>query len=168
MVPVNWVFSATMKAEAAIRECAARGHRGSAVGRHSAGMTLTEVLVAIGILALVFGGCYRLITQVTQMRVAAQRRYAAVVIANNRIERIKAAGFREAFAYVENRVPVDERGTPASDGRFLRTTVVEPGVAGDSRLARVVVTVEQRPLRAGVPVGQPESVATLLTEYLVP
>lgn len=130
------------------------------------GFTFLEATMAIAILTSVMAGGCRLIASIVRLRTASHNHYTATLIANNRIERAKHISLSELPLLAEKEVAVNSLGVPQSDGRYRRSTVVQPGHDGDARVTLIQVTV-QTPilLRAGQQ-RPSESVSTLLTEYV--
>lgn len=135
--------------------------------RTDGGFTFVEVVVAMGLLALVLAGSFGLITGAMRVRQASHDYYAAILIANNRLERAKSVTFDNIPLLAETEVKVDEIGTPVLDGRFLRTTEVEANWNGTPTLTRVSVTVRP-PAQGSQGTRATASVSTLITEYLEP
>ncbi len=131
------------------------------------GFTFVEVVVAMGLLALVLAGCFGLMMATMRVRQASHDYYAAIMIANNRLERAKTVTFDNIPLLAESEVNVDEVGTPTVEGTFMRSTEIETGWAGDARLTRVTVTVSP-PMRGRSGTRTEASVSTLITEYLEP
>ena len=133
-----------------------------------AGITLTEIMVAIVILGMVMGGFFKVTTMARRTRKLAQSHYAAVIIANNRIERAKQAEFDDLYLLEETETVVNEMGTPDPDGAFLRSTAVHANYDGDPLLKRIVVSVEPPSILGAAAPRSTEVVSTVLTDYLEP
>ena len=145
---------------------------GTAIPRPSRarnGYTFLEIVVAMAILAIALAGVYRVMSVSMQTRQVAQNHYVATVMANNRIERAKNLTYDNLLLLAETKRAVDELGAADVNGRYLRTTEIEPTWGGESNLTRVTVTVlPPLPNRAAAGGGDPVSVSTLLTTYLEP
>lgn len=132
------------------------------------GLTLVEVLIAVGLLGMMMAGFYAVISASTRTRIMAHNQYVAVTIANNRIERAKHMRIEELPLLVESGTPVNNLGSPDPDGPFKRTTTITPNQNGDPLVTRISVTVQAPRVRRGTTTGLTETVSTLLTEYLEP
>jgi len=114
--------------------------------RLKAGFTMTEVMIASAILALVCGGFIYSFMQATRLQYMADVYYASLTIARNRIEDAKIYAYGSLSMLGEVNTRVNRNGASASDGTFLRTTTV--GVASvNSNCTEVTVEVwyEGRP-----------------------
>ena len=129
----------------------------------SDGYSLIEVVVAMAILGIVLAGIYRVMTVSMQTRQVAVNHYVATVMANNQIERAKNLAFGNLSLLVEDERPVDELGTTDANGRYLRTTIIEPVWGGESNLTRITVTIlPPAPNRSSSAGTDPVSVSTLI------
>jgi type II secretion system protein I len=130
------------------------------------GFTFIEIVVAMAILALAMAGTFRMMSVSMQTRQVAQNHYVATVMANNRIERAKNLAFGELSLLAETEVAVDSLGTPDPDGRYLRSTLIQPNFDSQTNLTRITVTiVPPAPNRRTDEGLAPVSVSTLLTVY---
>ena len=133
------------------------------------GYTFLEVVVAMAILALSLAGVYRVMTVSMQTRQVALNHYVATVMANNQIERAKNLAFGNLSLLVESERPVDELGTTDANGRYLRTTIIEPMWGGESNLTRITVTIlPPAPNRSSTAGNDPVSVSTLIKKPYEP
>ncbi len=129
----------------------------------SSGYTLMEVVVAMAILGITLAGVYRVMTVSMQTRQVALNHYVATVMANNQIERAKNLAFGNLSLLVEDARAVDELGTTDANGRYRRTTIIEPNWGGESNLTRIAVTVlPPAPNRSSSAGTDPVSVSTLI------
>ena len=92
----------------------------------SGGYSLLEVVVALAILGISLAGIYKVMTVSMQTRQVALNHYVATVMANNQIERAKNLAFGNLSLLAEDERQVDELGTTGANGRYLRTTTIEP------------------------------------------
>ena len=134
-----------------------------------AGFTFLEIVGAMTILAIALAGIFRVMSVSMQTRQVSQNHYVATVMANNRIERAKNLTFANLSMLAENERPVDELGTPHPNGRYLRSTIIEPSWGGETNLTRITVTiVPPSPNRRSSDGLAPVSISTLLTTYNEP
>ncbi len=135
----------------------------------SRGYTLVEVVVAMAILAIALAGIYRVMTVSMQTRQVALNHYVATVMANNQIERAKNLAFGNLSLLIEHERAVDELGTTDANGRYLRTTLIEPVWGGESNLTRITVTIlPPAPNRSSSAGNDPVSVSTLIKKPYEP
>ncbi len=110
-----------------------RGRAGN-VRRRTAGFTMVEVMVAMTIAAVAIVGILSLVTTEIRASDYSRRATEATVLAQDRIEQLRALGAAVALSTVEPNL--NERGGTAPPGPFTRTSVVTVGLAN----ASVVVT----------------------------
>jgi prepilin-type N-terminal cleavage/methylation domain-containing protein len=97
------------------------------------GMTLLELLVALGIFAVIMTAAFPLVDQMMARFQMARDHYVAASICQARIERARAAPYSDLSLMVEGGQRVDDYGNVSEpDGRFRRTTAltVDSPVAG--------------------------------------
>lgn len=128
-------------------------------------MSLTEVLVAMALIALCIGGIISLLVQGVGMAKSVDYMYAATSLAKNRIERIreirKDLGYAALPESAEDDVLIDRNGVSDPDGDFRRATIIDPN--DSSGLTRITVSVSYK--IKGVFTGQPVELVTLLSSY---
>ena len=135
----------------------------------SGGYSLLEVVVALAILGISLAGIYKVMTVSMQTRQVALNHYVATVMANNQIERAKNLAFGNLSLLAEDELRVDELGTTDANGRYLRTTTIEPVWGGESNLTRITVTVlPPAPNRRSSAGNDPVSVSTLIKKPYEP
>ena len=135
----------------------------------SDGYSLLEVVVALAILGISLAGIYKVMTVSMQTRQVALNHYVATVMANNQIERAKNLAFGNLSLLAEDELRVDELGTTDADGRYLRTTTIEPVWGGESNLTRITVTIlPPAPNRRSTAGNDPVSVSTLIKKPYEP
>ncbi len=122
--------------------------------------TLVEVGIAVLITAIIAAAAIALINTVQWNMVRTHRTSRAMAIANSRIEHLQNTHFIDLSLYEEQGMPVDERGVPAGDGIYSRTTLI-----GTETNSACQVTVEVRaPWKANLP----EIVVSLTTVLIDP
>ena len=128
------------------------------------GMTLAEVVVATFLILLVMGSAYALIVRSSEMSRSARRHYIAISLAKNRLERARNFLYNDLKLMAETDLTVNDNGNPDPEGRFRRTTTVNPAFA--TNLTEVIVTVKIRNPHTGLFTPDNETIRTLFTEYL--
>ena len=137
--------------------------------RNPSGYTYIEIVVALAILAVAMAGIYRVMIVSMETRQVSQNHYVGTIMANNQIERAKNLMFGDLTSLAEVARPVDELGASDSEGRYRRTTLIEPSWGGQSNLTRITVTVlPPAPNRSAASGADPVSVSTILYPYLDP
>jgi type II secretory pathway pseudopilin PulG len=140
-----------------------------------------ELLVAIGIMAVVFVGAFPLVDQMISRFQMARDHYVAASISQARIERARSIPYVDLPLYVETESQVDDYGAASSpNGRFQRTTsvITNSPIAG---MTQMTVTTKicicshwgwrshLHPLKTGSLVcrftDEGESMSFLFTEY---
>lgn len=141
------------------------------------GMTIVEVVVALGFLCLVLAGAYAMLTRSAAVMRAARNHYVAVTLARNRLERAQNLDYNTLYLLRENNVLVDENGAPSSVGGFRRSTWVDTnyvmtvGTGTNLMLVTntyITVQVEIRNVRTGVFAGEKEELSSVFTWYKTP
>lgn len=127
-------------------------------------MTLAEVVVATFLILLVMGSAYALIVRSSEMSRSARRHYIAISLAKNRLERARNFLYNDLKLMAETDLTVNDNGNPDPEGRFRRTTTVNPAFA--TNLTEVIVTVKIRNPHTGLFTPDNETIRTLFTEYL--
>ncbi len=125
-----------------------------------AGFTLTEVMVAVLVLALFIIGCYTAVTGALWMNQTARDHYVAVQLANARLERARNIQYASLSQLVENNVVIDAMGTPSLNGQFRRTTTINPNYG--SNLTEFVIQVDIRNRKTGLFGSVNETIASVL------
>ncbi|MFC1462897.1 prepilin-type N-terminal cleavage/methylation domain-containing protein [Verrucomicrobiota bacterium] len=136
-------------------EAAGEGSAETQRGRSRRGFTLAEVMVASGIVALVFTGFMIGFVQALRLQYLANVHYCASVVARNRIEQARIYAFGAVEVLEEtSEVTVDRYGDENSTGTYYRTTLVTtPAVNPNCREVIVNVWYEIRPgVRSPAPV----------------
>ena len=110
-----------------------RGRAGN-VRRRTAGFTMVEVMVAMTIAAVAVVGILSLVTTEIRASDYSRRATEATILAQDRIEQLRAFGVAVATSTVETNL--NERGLTLPPGPFTRTSVVTLGLSN----ATVVVT----------------------------
>jgi len=89
------------------------------------GVTLLELLVAMGIMALVLTSAFPLVDQMVARFQMSRDHYVAATLCQARIERARSVPYSNLPLYVEAAALVDDFGNLSSpNGRFQRTTAV--------------------------------------------
>lgn len=91
-----------------------------------AGFTLTELLVAVVILAIAVLMAFHVFVTVTTQRTTAYNISVAANLAQDKLEEFKNAAYANIVSGAENNL--DETGTAAADGIFDRAWVVNADV----------------------------------------
>lgn len=129
------------------------------------GMSLTEVVIAMGLAALAVGGIIAVITQTATLGQSVDYTYVASNLAKNRIERIreirKDKGYSALTETAEIETIIDRNGLPDSNGDFVRATIVDAAYATD--LTKVTVKVKYK--KKGVLIPMDIELTTLLSQY---
>jgi type II secretory pathway pseudopilin PulG len=90
-------------------------------------MTLLELLVAMGLLAVIMTAALPLADQAMSRYQMARDHYVAATLCQARIERARGVPYTDLTLLAETRSLVDDFGNLADpDGRFRRTTTVSP------------------------------------------
>ena len=109
------------------------------------GVTLTEVLFAVGIIAMVIAGVLIIFAQTVEVSRRINYEYAATNLAKARVERARSVistnGFTALADMIETEKIIDAEGTSDSDGEFKRSTDVLLSYGGNSRLTQIQVDV---------------------------
>ena len=128
-------------------------------------MSLTEVLIAMALIALCIGGIVSLLVQGIRMGKGVDYMYVATNLAKNRIERIrevrKDLGYAAMTDSAETDVLIGRNGASDPNGNFKRTTIIDS--SDPSGLTRVTVRVSYK--IKDVFTGQPAEIVTLLSSY---
>lgn len=124
------------------------------------GFTLTEVMVAVFILAIFMIGCYTAVTGALWMNQTARDHYVAIQLANARLERARNIQYASLSQMVENNVVMDANSTPNANGQFRRTTTVNANYG--TNLTEFVIQVDIRNRKSGQFDGISEMLATVL------
>lgn len=91
---------------------------------HKRGMTILELTIATGILALVFSAAFPLVDAMVSRFQMARDHYVAASLCQGRIERTRGVPYSDIALMAENGLTIDDFGNAHPDGRFRRTTVV--------------------------------------------
>ena len=129
------------------------------------GMSLTEVVIAMALVALSVGGIMAVLVQSVGLRESIDNAYAAVGLAKNRIERIRELrrdrGYTALAEAVESDTVIDRNGAYDLNGDFKRTTIVNTGYAAN--LTKVTVKVKYK--RRNVFIPESMEAVTLISPY---
>jgi type II secretory pathway pseudopilin PulG len=93
---------------------------------HKHGITVLEMTIGIGILALIFSAAFPLVDAMISRFQMARDHYVAASLCQGRIERARGVPYSDIASMAENGVTIDDFGNTHPDGRFRRTTVVRP------------------------------------------
>ena len=144
------------------------------------GMTLLELMIAMGLLTLIMAAALPFADQTTTRFQMARDHYVASTICQARIERARGVPFAELRLLAESDSQVDDFGNLATDGRFMRTTTVVTNtpVAGMTQMSmKTQICICSRwgwrkcmhPMRSGNYIcrftDEREEMAFLFTEY---
>jgi prepilin-type N-terminal cleavage/methylation domain-containing protein len=129
------------------------------------GMSLTEVLIAMALVALSIGGIISLLIQGIGMDQSVDYTYVATSLAKNRIERIRQIRMDSGYASLpetaETNILLDRNGNSSQSGDFKRTTIIDPSYAAD--LTKVTVRVSYKIRNEFT--SQPVELVTALSSY---
>lgn len=129
------------------------------------GVSLTEVLVAIALVALCVGGIISLLVQNIGLGQSVDNAYVAINLAKSRIERMreirKDSGYTALPDAAETDTLIDRNGISSPSGGFKRTTIVDSAYAP----GLTKVTVKVRYKTGGVFISVPVELVTLLSSY---
>jgi len=128
------------------------------------GFTLIEILVAVGIFALVISGVVGTFILSVELSRKINYEYTATYLAKNRIERLKHIDYALLTDAQETDTPIDENSVPSESGDYLRTTAVTANYGGDSHLTMVQVDVHY--YYKGVKNNQPARMTMLFSDLL--
>ena len=103
------------------------------------GVSLIEVVVALMIFSLCISGFCSVAMQSRQLSDLSRDHYIAVNMARSRFERARSFDYEQLHLFEEGATVVDKDGTPESNGRFRRSTVVSNVTP---QLSEMVVTVD--------------------------
>lgn len=104
------------------------------------GITLVESVVAVCLFGLFIAGACQLVVSAKQTADRARKRYAAVNMARNRIERLNTYPFDEMDMAIEHKLVVGDQGIFDPQGDFQVTTEVSP-VTDKLKLITVTVAI---------------------------
>lgn len=128
--------------------------------KQTEGFTLTEIVIASSILALVFVGFLMGLVQAIRTQYMSNRNYAASVIARNRVEYAKVYAYGSLSLLAETATPVDRNGNDCATGTFWRTTMVQASTPNPQCTeVKVSVIYETKP---GITSPAPVEVSTIL------
>lgn len=89
------------------------------------GVTLLELLIAMGVFAVVMTSAFPLVDQIVSRFQMARDHYVAATICQARIERVRAVPYSDLHLFEEASALVDDYGNLSSpNGRFQRSTSV--------------------------------------------
>lgn len=132
-------------------------------------LTLVEVLIAVGIIAIVFVCVILVFVQTAEISKRISLRYTAANIAKNRLEKAlnlaQTKGYDVLESFEETDIEVDLDGnTSGGSLDFKRTTTVTPnyGTPANARLTEVVVSVLYRYKGSWAPAASAVTVSTLI------
>lgn len=145
------------------------------------GMTILEIMVAVSLLALVLACVFPLVEQMMSRIQMARDHYVAATISQARIERARGAPYSDIILMSEKETLVNDYGNiSVPDGRFRRTTVIDPDLPVEG-MTQMTVTTEicicsrwgwrkhMHPLRTGKRIchftDEGETMTYLFTEY---
>ncbi len=90
----------------------------------NSGMTILELTIALGILALVMSAAFPLIDAMVSRFQMARDHYVAATLCQGRIERTRGVPYSDIPLMAEKGITVDDFGNDSLVGRFRRTTIV--------------------------------------------
>ena len=124
------------------------------------GFSLVEIMIASGILALIFIGFMTSFLQATRLQFMADRNYAASVLARNRVETLKIYAYETLLTMTETVTQVDREGVYNATGTFWRTTFIADS-ANNTNCSEIIVQVwyETKP---GITSDAPVEVRTMI------
>lgn len=112
------------------------------------GITLVEIMVSLGLIALLGGSILALLVENMKAGQTADYNYAAVNIAKSRIDRLRQLrrdkGFNYLYTAVETDSTVDRNGLPDAEGEFTRSTSITQNFESNPNLTKVEVTVKYK------------------------
>lgn len=130
------------------------------------GLTLIEVLTAIGVIGILI---FVSINVITQSMVSSKRmdmEYSASNIAQQRMDEVKNLNFDDIPSVREDRTRVDFRGNIDPEGLFLRTTKVYEDYVGNEYLKKIKVSVKRSVYDMTGSAGRPGDGDTFIIESL--
>ncbi|MDP3789582.1 MAG: hypothetical protein Q8R48_04185, partial [Candidatus Omnitrophota bacterium] len=112
------------------------------------GITLVEIMVSLGLIALLGGSILALLVENMRAGQTADYNYAAVNIAKSRIDRVRQLRRDKGFSYLytaaETDSTVDRNGLPDAEGEFTRSTSITQNFESNPNLTKVEVTVKYK------------------------
>jgi len=127
-----------------------------------AGLTLVEVVIAIGVFSIFMGSACFLIARTREMTDVARSHYIAINIAKNKLEKARTHDFDHLYTFIENEVVVDQNGSLDSNGRWRRTTSV---TTMGPNLKKITFKVEMRNRETMKFDGREEHVSSYIANY---
>lgn len=120
------------------------------------GMTLVEVLVAMGLIGVVSFSALVFVNQSVVFSRRVNLKYASINIAQQQIDTVRTQSFDLIPLAQETSVRVDDRGNVDPEGAYLRSTEVTTEYQGNPYLTKVGVKVLRAAVGFGVSEGSPE------------
>ena len=112
--------------------------------KNNEGITLVEVLVAVILIAFIMLSVFAAITQGAVFAKRIDTIYAALNIAQMRVDELKRFDFQKLHpAAEETDIMVDQYGNMDEDGEYMRTTEITTPYDSNSYLMKVKVTVDK-------------------------
>ncbi len=133
------------------------------ISKSRAGIALVEALVALTLLAVFMAGATKLLLSHHEMSDMARAHYTAINIAKNRMELVRTFEFGQVDDFLEDKVDVDESGSPSTFGHFRRSTQVS-NVSPNLLELNVIVEIRDRKTLSFN--GRQEYLSTYFAEYL--
>jgi len=111
--------------------------------KNDRGMTLMEVVVAVGLVIAVIAGMTAVMSQSSVFSRSIDIAYTASYLAQRRIDMLKRLEFDQVEYAGETSVRVGADGYVDANGAYLRTTEVDTSYSGNSYLTKVKVSVRR-------------------------
>jgi len=132
--------------------------------------TILEVVFAMSIIFLVFGGAFLVIRQSCMLVRSSRNQYVATSLCDNRLERARTLSYNSLWELAENQMIVNENGVPDPNAQFRRTTAVNTNyvtTAVDATVTntQITVTVEIHDMTTGNYSGQQEQMSDIFANY---
>ena len=128
--------------------------------QNNEGFSLVEIMIASGILALIFMGFMASFIQATRLQYMANKNYCASVIARNRIEQLKVYAYETVLTMVETNTRVNENCVYCPTGWYWRSTFIKTS-ANNSNCVDIICSVMYW-TKPGVTAEAPVQVYTML------
>ncbi len=131
--------------------------------RNQKGMTLTEVVVAVALAAVVIMSILTTVAQHATLSRRIDKMYVCANLARKRMDDLKRLNFRDLEERgEETNVRVDEEGEPDAGGDYTRTTGVASDHSGNPYMAKVKVSVDK--IIDGSATGSPVVIETIFAD----
>jgi len=147
---------------------------------HKRGMTVLDLTVATGVLAVVMSAAFPLVDAMVSRFQMARDHYVAATLCQGRVERARGVPYSDIALMAEKGSTVDDFGNALPLGRFRRTTVVRrdtPSAGLTTMTVRTQICICSRwgwrkhfhPLRTGAHIckftEESEQMSFIFTEY---